>query len=105
MSGRRESDPADRQRARHPCDPGAKHRDAHIGLSSIYQINVTAGGTDFYIPYRHGNALYCDVPRGRNNGTLVVTFPMNGCALDIAVSSDAWQIKHGVPYKVGSFPD
>ncbi|MCB9527487.1 MAG: hypothetical protein H6701_03665 [Myxococcales bacterium] len=61
---------------------------ARHGLSSIYEITVTAGGTDFYIPFRQGKALYCDVPRGQPNGTLVVTYPMNGCALEVHRQDD-----------------
>ena len=53
------------------------------GNSSIYQIAVARGGTDWYIPFHFGEARYCDVPRGETDGTLVVTFPMNGCALEV----------------------
>lgn len=49
----------------------------------VYQITATAGGTDWYIPFAQGQARYCDVPAGEPNGTLVVTFPMNGCALEV----------------------
>lgn len=56
---------------------------ARHGATSVYEVNVTAGGTDYYIPFRQGQALYCDVPRGRPNGTLVVTYAMNGCALEV----------------------
>ncbi|WDS37811.1 hypothetical protein [Pseudoxanthomonas sp.] len=49
-----------------------------------YRIEVArGGGMDFFIPYGHGAARYCDVPRGAPDGTLVVTFPMNGCALEV----------------------
>lgn len=58
-------------------------RCVRYGQTSIYQIQVARGGTDYYIPYRSGEARYCDVPRGRPDGTLVVTFPMNGCALEV----------------------
>jgi len=51
--------------------------------SSVYQIDVAAGGADWYIPFAQGQARYCDVPPGQANGTLVVTFPMNGCALEV----------------------
>jgi hypothetical protein len=51
--------------------------------SSIYQIDVAAGGPDWYIPFGYREARYCDVPSGQPNGTLVVTFPMNGCALSV----------------------
>lgn len=50
----------------------------------VYTITVNAGGgTDWYIPFAAGTARYCDVPNGQPNGTLVVTFPMNGCALEV----------------------
>ncbi len=56
----------------------ARHRE-----SSVYQIDVVAGGPDWYIPFADGKARHCDVPRGQPSGTLVVTFPMNGCALEV----------------------
>lgn len=56
---------------------------ARHGLSSIYEITVTAGGTDYFVPFRQSKALSCDVPRGEPTGTLVVTYPMNGCALEV----------------------
>jgi len=49
-----------------------------------YRIEVAGGGgMDFFIPYAAGAARYCDVPKGAPDGTLVVTFPMNGCALEV----------------------
>lgn len=53
------------------------------GTTSVYQIAVVPGGPDWYIPFAYGVARYCDVPSGQPNGTLVVTFPMNGCALEV----------------------
>lgn len=52
--------------------------------NGAYRIEVAGGGgMDFFIPYAMGAARYCDVPRGVPDGTLVVTFPMNGCALEV----------------------
>lgn len=51
--------------------------------NGVYTIDVAAGGPDWFIPYGAGTARYCDVPSGEPNGTLVVTFPMNGCALEV----------------------
>ena len=51
--------------------------------NGVYNLGVTAGGTDWYIPFGAGAARYCDVPTGQPNGTLVVTYPMNGCALEV----------------------
>ncbi|HEX6086845.1 MAG TPA: hypothetical protein VF266_20115 [Thermoanaerobaculia bacterium] len=51
--------------------------------TSIYQITVQDGAGDYYIPYGDRAARYCDVPTGLPDGTLVVTFPMNGCALEV----------------------
>lgn len=51
--------------------------------STVYKINVVAGGPDWFIPFAQGQARHCDIPRGQPNGTLVVTFPMNGCALEV----------------------
>ncbi len=51
--------------------------------NGVYTITVTAGGADWYIPFGAGVARYCDIPIGEPNGTLVVTFPMNGCALEV----------------------
>jgi hypothetical protein len=50
---------------------------------TVYQIDVTVGAGDWFIPFAAGTALHCDVPRGQPNGTMVVTFPMNGCALAV----------------------
>ncbi len=52
-------------------------------LTGVYQIDVGMGVGDWYIPYAHQQARYCDVPHGEPDGTLVVTFPMNGCALEV----------------------
>jgi hypothetical protein len=49
----------------------------------VYTVDVAAGGTDWFIPFGAGAARYCDVPAGEPDGTLVVTFPMNGCALEV----------------------
>jgi hypothetical protein len=54
-----------------------------FGQSGCYELRVGLGATDWYIPYGMGEARHCDVPRGQPNGTLVVTFPMNGCALEV----------------------
>ena len=51
--------------------------------NGVYQLGVGAGAGDWFIPFAAGAARYCDVPRGQPNGTLVVTFPMNGCALEV----------------------
>ncbi len=63
-----------------PCSLACEAEDG------AYRIEVVAGrGMDFFIPYASGAARYCDVPRGPGvpDGTLVVTFPMNGCALEV----------------------
>jgi len=52
-------------------------------FSTVFQLDIAGGGGHFFIPYSHGEARYCDIPRGRPNGTLVVTTPMNGCALEV----------------------
>jgi hypothetical protein len=52
-------------------------------FSTVFQIDVAAGAGDWFIPFAQGSARYCDIPRGQPNGTLVVTFPMNGCALEV----------------------
>lgn len=54
--------------------------------NGVYDIDVAAGGADWYIPYGASAARYCDVPTGQPDGTLVVTFPMNGCALEVHAS-------------------
>jgi hypothetical protein len=51
--------------------------------NGVYTLGVTACGVDWYIPFGAGAARYCDVPSGESNGTLIVTFPMNGCALEV----------------------
>ncbi len=52
-------------------------------FSTVFQIDVAVGGPDWFIPYGGGEARFCDIPRGQPNGTLVVTYPMNGCALEV----------------------
>lgn len=51
--------------------------------ASILRLDVTAGGIDWYIPFRSSTAAYIDVPKGQDTGTLVATFSMNGCALSV----------------------
>src|SRR5262249_50723524 len=51
--------------------------------NGVYQLDVSAGAGDWFIPFKAGAARNCDVPRGQPDGTLVVTFPMNGCALEV----------------------
>lgn len=49
-----------------------------------YILNVDPNGAgDYFFPYRADRALHCDVPKGLPDGTLVVTFGMNGCALEV----------------------
>ncbi len=67
---------------------------ARYGQSSIYQIDVGAGAGDWYIPYHHGQARHCDVPQGQPDGTLVVTFPMNGCAREVREDAGSNRFYH-----------
>ncbi|MFJ4247458.1 hypothetical protein [Pseudomonas sp. NPDC089741] len=62
--------------------------------SSIYRIDVVAGGPDWYIPFSQGEARYCDVPSGQPDGTLVVTYPMNGCALSVHATATGNRFFH-----------
>ncbi|WP_157637436.1 hypothetical protein [Burkholderia ubonensis] len=62
--------------------------------AGVYVIEVTAGGTDWFVPYAPGMAGHCDVPRGMPNGTLVVTYPMNGCALEVHSNGAANRFYH-----------
>jgi hypothetical protein len=74
-------------------DSGVPCLSGHLGGScaltcewdnGAYKIIIDPiGARDWYIPYRVACAAYCDVSRGEPNGTLVVTFPMNGCALEV----------------------
>ncbi len=63
-------------------------------LGGVYRIEVEEGAGDWYIPYRHGKAFYCDVPKGQPDGTMVVTFPMNGCALEVVGQHNANRFFH-----------
>lgn len=67
---------------------------AQYKSSSIYKIEVEVGGPDWYIPFADRAARYCDVPRGQRDGTLVVTFPMNGCALEVHSTTDGNRFFH-----------
>lgn len=51
--------------------------------SSIYQLTVTPGGTDWFYPFESSAAGSCLVPFDQPAGTLVLTGPMNGCALEV----------------------
>jgi hypothetical protein len=53
------------------------------GNKSVLQLNVTAAGIDWYIPYKNFDAGSIEVPKGQDTGTLVVTCSMNGCALSV----------------------
>lgn len=50
----------------------------------VYELGVDANGTgDYFIPWGQSEARFCDVPKNAPDGTLVVTFRMNGCALEV----------------------
>lgn len=49
----------------------------------MFFLSIKTGGYDWYIPYAHDEAKSVLVPFGQPDGTLVVTFPMNGCALEV----------------------
>lgn len=55
-----------------------------IGLSGVYRLDVGPGQRDWFIPFSQGQARYVNVPKNQPDGTLVVTYPMNGCALEVA---------------------
>lgn len=44
---------------------------------------IEANGPDWYIPWAENAAKSILVPFGQPDGTLVVTYPMNGCALEV----------------------
>ncbi|MDG9780481.1 hypothetical protein [Metapseudomonas otitidis] len=51
---------------------------------NVFAIEVTEeAGSDWYLPYQDKQAVFIDVPKGQPEGTLVVTHPMNGCALSV----------------------
>ena len=60
----------------------------------VYRIAVTIGGPDFYIPFGQSEARYCDVPSGQGDGALVVTYPMNGCALEVRATATGNRFYH-----------
>lgn len=65
-------------------------------LNDIYKLEVKLGESynDWYIPFEQKKALYCDVPKGMPNGTLIVTAPMNGCALEVHSSMHSNRFWH-----------
>ncbi|MFJ2363165.1 hypothetical protein ACIPIN_05475 [Pseudomonas sp. NPDC087697] len=75
--------------------------------ASILQLDVTAGGIDWYIPFRSSSAAYIDVPKGQDTGTLVATFSMNGCALSVHETPTGNRFFHDADGKnmPGSLPD
>ncbi len=63
---------------------------SHIN-DNIYRLQVTAiGGSDFYYPYiTTGDSVgRCYVPVGQEDGTLVLTGGMNGCAAQVKRQTD-----------------
>ncbi len=56
----------------------------------VYELNIQADptGHDWYIPFTDGQAKSTHVPFNQPNGSLVVTYPMNGCALEVR---EEWQ--------------
>lgn len=67
-----------------------------VYIDDVYQLSVKLGDSynDWYIPYRSNQSLHCDVPKGLPNGTLIVTFPMNGCALEVHSSISTNRFYH-----------
>lgn len=70
-----------------PCTVTCEHLN-----DRIYKLKVTAtGGSDHYYPYvTNGDSVgRCFVPVGREDGTLVLTGGMNGCAGQVNRLDDA----------------
>ena len=53
------------------------------GRAPMFFLDIKSGGYDWYIPYAVKEAKSVLVPFGQPDETLVVTFPMNGCALEV----------------------
>ncbi|KOY03200.1 hypothetical protein [Pseudomonas nunensis] len=52
--------------------------------ANTYELEIgNEAGTDWFLPFRDKRAEFIDVPKGQPDGTLVVTHPMNGCALSV----------------------
>ncbi len=53
------------------------------GRAPMFFLDIASGGYDWYIPYADKEAKSVLVPFGQPDETLVVTWPMNGCALEV----------------------
>jgi len=64
-------------------------------LEGAYQLNVDPSGAgDYFFPFLQDRASYCDVPKNAPDGTLVVTYGMNGCALEVHDAGKANRFLH-----------
>ncbi|MCW7554580.1 hypothetical protein NX722_18545 [Endozoicomonas gorgoniicola] len=67
-----------------------------INNDRIVMLNVrlTDAGKDWYCGYEQNDANSLFVPFGEPDGTLILTFPMNGCALEIRREEEGNRIYH-----------
>ena len=57
-------------------------------------IHLTDEGRDWYCGYREHDAKSLLVPFGQPNGTLILTFSMSGCALEVRREKEGNRIYH-----------
>ena len=69
-------------RSNHPSGPCTVTCRPHRG-SEVYELVIAPGGPDWYCQFQQDQALDVLVPFGQPNGTMVVTFGMNGCSLEV----------------------
>ena len=61
---------------------------------AILDVLLTDKGGDWYCGYEENEALSVLVPFGQPDGTLILTYPMNGCALDVRCEPGGNRIYH-----------
>ena len=57
-------------------------------------VHLTDKGRDWYCGYKKNNVNSLFVPFGQPDGTLILTFPMNGCALEVRREEEGNRIYH-----------
>ena len=60
----------------------------------VYGDSANNHSTDFYFPYVQGNAGYVGIQTPVQDGTVVVTGGMNGCALEVCYLNDNYYFYH-----------
>ncbi|MCW7554581.1 hypothetical protein NX722_18550 [Endozoicomonas gorgoniicola] len=60
----------------------------------ILNVRLTDAGEDWYCGYKYNDVKSLFVPFGQPDGTLILTFPMSGCALEVRREEEGNRIYH-----------